>query len=93
MGFAALIVAVSLLQDYPHCLPCEADEQRRSASLLRCGCGQDQEIQQESLQGISVLLLEDRLVSEREVSARASLRLGMWLGRCLVGLQVTLQPS
>lgn len=30
-----VIRAVSLSQDYPHCLPREADEQRRSASLLR----------------------------------------------------------
>lgn len=77
VGFADLIMAVSLLQDYPHCLPREADEQRCPASLLCCRCGQDQEIQQESLQGIVVLRLEGRLVSEHEVSARAALRLGM----------------
>lgn len=81
LGFAEPTTAVSLLQDYPHCLPREADEQRPQASLLCFRRGQDQEIQQEPLQGIL------SFVSRHEVSAWHVAK------KVLVGLQVTLQPS
>lgn len=73
VGFAELTTAVSLLQDHPHCLPCEADEQRCPTSLLCFRCGQDQEVQQEPLQGIQVLC------------PGMKFQLGMWLRRFLLG--------
>lgn len=73
VGFAELTTAVSLLQDHPHCLPREADEQRRPTSLLCFRRGQDQEVQQEPLQGIKVLC------------PGMKFQLGMWLRKFLLG--------